>query len=670
MKPAKPDLAFLGSAQLIVVCLLTAVIDIAVFQYLYIRPDALAFAHIASFLTASAIGYLSISLWPSHDAEDKTRVSQFKSSQLTTFVMMALLVIFLRGGLLASMLNIMTIPALAAISISAIFSSVALYAAYLYIQRTSVLSAEIRWGSLCLGIVGYTILLKLFYLGVPELIFEEAYYWNYAQHLDIGYLDHPLIVAWIIKTFTNLMGDIEFAVRFGAFLCWFVTAYYSYRLTKEIFNQSIAYWALVIVAVLPAYFSFGWFMSPDAPLSACWAAAIYYIHQVVVREDKRAWLGVGIAIGLGMSSKYTIVLLGTAIVLFLLFDRNARKWLSRPEPYIALAIAFILFSPVVIWNIQHDWLSFTFQSQGRLSSSHSFSLPRFISNLLIFLTPTGFLTVIAIALFRKNLLSVADKSHVPDIGTLAQSYLLLAWLTLFPVAVFASLSLFRASKLNWTGPCWLGLIPFVALLITQKPDSGTPRLLAWSQRAWPATIVILLFAYGAAFHYLGIGFPRTPYPQNVHLIGWQDFGRDIDVLATELERETGAEVLVVGMDRNKIASGLAFYRAKYLNSSPEKATHDPAMQTASTHLFGGNGLMYELWFPVEKQHNKTMLLVSEDIKDLTDEDVLSRVQTAGEIKDIKTWKGGKQTGHYYYRLVTGYHSKPVASKPDASAPID
>jgi dolichol-phosphate mannosyltransferase len=426
MKPDKTALAMLGSIPLIVFSLLTAVIDIAVFQFLYIQPDSLALAHITSFLTASAVGYFSISLWPSHDTGNKPKSNTFRFSHLPTFILIALLVVFLRGGLLASMLNIMQMPALAAISFSAIFSSVSLYAAYFYFQRTSNLSAEFRWSTLCLGVVAYTTLLKLFYLGLPELIFEEAYYWNYAQHLDIGYLDHPLIVAWIIKAFTSLMGDIEFAVRLGAFLCWFVTAYYSYRLTKEIFNQSIAYWALVIVAVLPAYFSFGWFMSPDAPLSACWAAATYYIHQVVVRDDKKAWLGVGIAIGLGMSSKYTIALLGAAIVLYLLFDRNARKWLSRPEPYIALAIAFILFSPVVIWNIQHDWLSFTFQSQGRLSSGHSFSLPRFISNLLIFLTPTGLLTVIAIALFRKKLLSGADKSHAPSLGNLAQSYLLLA----------------------------------------------------------------------------------------------------------------------------------------------------------------------------------------------------------------------------------------------------
>ena len=77
-----------------------------------------------------------------------------------------------------------------------------------------------------------------------------------------------------------------------------------------------------------------------------------------------------------------------------------------------------------------------------------------------------------------------------------------------------------------------------------------------------------------------------------------------------------------------------------------------------------------MWFPVKKQDNKTMLLVSADKKDLTGDEVLSRVQSAGDIKDIKTWKNGKQTGQYYYRLVKGYQSRPAARKPVASAPID
>ena len=678
MKLHRFDLSRESSIQLVATALSTMGIDIAMFHFLYRQADALAFAHITSFLSASAIGYLSILLWPLHATADKSRLDHFKSGHLLTFVVIALLVVFLRGGLLASLMQIVALPAAAAIILCAILSSVLFYLAYLcfiYSQRTDSLPAEIRWDYFFLAVVSYAALLRLFYLGVPDLIFEEAYYWNYAQHLDIGYLDHPLMVAWIIKLFISLMGNIEFAVRSGAFLCWFVTAYFAYKLTHEVFNKASANRALMIVTVLPPYFSFGWFMSPDAPLTACWAMAIYYIHQALVRENKMAWWGVGIALGLGMISKYTIVLLGAAIVLFVLADRNSRKWLSRPQPYIAIVVACTLFSPVIIWNMQHEWASIMFQSEGRLASKYAFSLPRFISNVIIFLTPTGVLSVIAILLFRKTILSgsILSSTKVSNdklVGTLDRSYLLLVWLTLFPVAVFASLSLFRASKLNWTGPCWLGLIPFIALLVTQKPDLGVPKLLAWCQRAWPATIVILLLFYGAALHYLGLGLPKVPYPQNVQLMGWQAFGRDIQVIVTQLERETGEEILVVGMDRNQIASGLAFYRTKYTDSLIANTGQNPAMQTASGHLFGENSLMYEMWFPVKKQTNKAMLLVSSDKKDLTGDEVLSRVQSAGEIKDIKTWKNGKQTGQYYYRLVKGYQGKPVASKPVASTPLD
>lgn len=674
MKLIKCNLSCARGMRLLAVGLLTTGIDILLFHFLYLQANSLAFAHLTSFFAASIIGWLSIGLWPLREASHQSEPNHFSFKSLAAFILLALLVVLLRGGLLASLIQIMAVPAIAAISISAVISAGLLYAGYFYTRHASNLPAEIRWDYFCLAVVAYIISLKLFYLGLPELIFEEAYYWNYAQHLDIGYLDHPLMVAWIIKTFISILGNIEFAVRFGAFLCWFVTAYFVYKLAREILNLSSAYWALVLIATLPAYLSFGWFMSPDAPLTACWAAAIYYTHQAILRDNKKAWLGVGIALGLGIISKYTIVLLGAAIVLFLLSDRRSRKWLRRPEPYIAVAITCILFSPVIIWNMQHEWASIAFQSQGRVKSGYSFSLPRLISNVVIFLTPTGLLSVIAIVLSRRTILSrfqASMGSNNQSGDTVNRSYLLLAWLTLFPVFVFATLSLFRASKLNWTGPFWLGLIPFIALLITQKPIAGTPKLLAWSQRAWPATIVILLLAYSAAFHYLSLGFPKTPYPQNVHLMGWQGFGRDIEAIVSKLERETGEKILVVGLDRNKIASGLAFYRANYLALSNEKpAAHIPAFQTASVHLFGGNGLMYELWFPIEKQSNQAMLLVSEEMNDLTNDRVLSRVKVAGAIQEIKTQKNGKQTGTYYYRLVKGYQGKSIVNKVDISTSND
>lgn len=652
MPTISPRSFLTAKAQLILIGLLTIVLDTSIFRFLLANADGASAAHMTSFIVAAGFGCLLVLFG----------LKPPRLPHLLAWPVIVLLVLFLRGGLLASLMQMAFISLLTAQLVAALFSAAALYAiVYFYSFRTSHLASEKNLDTVFLLITAYAILLRLFYLGAPELLFEEAYYWNYAQHLDIGYLDHPLMVAWLIKATTSLLGNIEFAVRLGAFMCWFVTAYFIFKLTLDLFNRSIAYRALAIMAVLPVYFSFGFFMSPDAPMTACWAMAVYFFYQIIVNEKKHAWLGLGVAIGLGLISKYTIGLLGTAMVLFLLIDRPSRKWLTRPEPYVAVVIALLLFSPVVIWNFQHDWASFTFQSQGRLASKFSFSLPRFLGNVIVFLTPTGVLSVFAIALSRKPFLANMASFSQSPINQLRRNYFLLTWLALFPVAVFAAISLFRASKLNWTGPCWLALVPLMALLLTSKPGAASTRLMAWCYRAWMPTLVIFLLFYGASLHWLSLGLPGAGYPKNMHLIGWRALGGEMENLVTRLEQETGDDILVVGMDRNKIASGLAFYRTQYIESNNLKTSHVPAFQTASEHLFASVGLMYEFWFPLAQQHGKSMLLVSNDRANLQTDRVLERVKTAGEISEVIVSKNGQPSGRYYYRLVKGYQEKSTAN---------
>lgn len=651
----------IGRLSLLVIGLVAVGVDSAVFRLFDADATTLGLAHIAGFFVALAVGLALLAVFDQ-------RLRALPCKQWGMLGVLALLVLFLRGGLLGSLTQIVGAGDTAAEVVTALFSTLMMYAGYGWladVQGMQGKSAAVRWDIFCLTAVGYAVLLRLFYLGVPELLFEEAYYWNYAQHLDIGYLDHPLVVAWLIRLFIDLLGNTEFAVRAGAFLCWLVTAGFMYRLTRELFDRSTAYRALLLVAVLPAYFSFGFFMSPDAPVTACWAAAIYFMYQAVIKQKPRAWLGVGIALGLGMSSKYTIALLGAAFVLFVLFDRPARQWLSRPQPYGALLIALVLMSPVVIWNWQHDWISFAFQSQDRLASKFSFSLPRLIGNILVFLTPTGLLSVVALLVYRKQIDFSAGAVGTPDVQQ--RSRLLLIWLAVFPLAVFTAASLTRASKLNWTGPLWLALIPLLAWLIGPMASSNLPKLAAWCRRAWPATIVICLLVYGASLHWLSLGLPGVGYPKNLHLIGWRDFGRDVELLVRQARRETGQDVLVVGMDRNRIASGLAFYRSQYLDAAGGDAGHPPAFETASEHLFDSVGLMYRLWFPIDQQTGKTMLLVAKDAASLGNGRVLSRVQTAGDIREIAVHKQGKPAGRYYARLVTGYHDVAAAPASKAAA---
>ena len=103
-------------------------------------------------------------------------------------------------------------------------------------------------------------------------------------------------------------------------------------------------------------------------------AALPYIDQMSAAGDELDAIvrlvahGVGIALGLGLLSKYTIAILGPAALAFCLADRHSRTWFLRPQPYVAVLIAAALFAPVVCWNFTNDWASFRFQGGERFGT--------------------------------------------------------------------------------------------------------------------------------------------------------------------------------------------------------------------------------------------------------------------------------------------------------------
>ncbi|MFX8270373.1 glycosyltransferase family 39 protein, partial [Acinetobacter baumannii] len=82
----------------------------------------------------------------------------------------------------------------------------------------------------------------------------------------------------------------------------------------------------------------------------------------------------GVSLGLGLVSKYTVGMLVPAIFLFVILDPQSRRWILRWEPYAALIIAAVIFSPVIIWNAQNGWASFAFQTSRRLAEAPRFAL--------------------------------------------------------------------------------------------------------------------------------------------------------------------------------------------------------------------------------------------------------------------------------------------------------
>lgn len=125
------------------------------------------------------------------------------------------------------------------------------------------------------------------------------------------------------------------------------------------------------------------------------------MERALLADQRSAWLGMGIAFGLGLLSKYTLGLLGIAALVFVIIDSIARQWMKHPHPYLAALLALLLFSPVVIWNYQHDWASFAFQSTRVLADNDQFGIHVLIFHMLILLTPVGFIAAL-MALFARH----------------------------------------------------------------------------------------------------------------------------------------------------------------------------------------------------------------------------------------------------------------------------
>ncbi len=493
-----------------------------------------------------------------------------------------------------------------------------------------------------LRLAGALFLLRLVYAPWITLYPEEAYYWNYAQHLDIGYLDHPPMVAWLIAAATHLCGQTEFAVRLPALACSAVATFYAYRLGTLLYGRRAGAAAALLVQGLPFFFLAGCIMTPDAPLTACWAAMLYFLARVFFLGAARSWLGVGVCLGLGMLSKYTIVLLGPATLLFMALDRPARRWFRHAAPYAAVALAAVIFSPVVWWNATHHWASFGFQSAGRLRERRRFSLPELLGSVLLMLTPVG--VWIAARTWGRNaaatLDAIAEERRRRRFG----------WVfTLTPLSVFVVFSLTHRVKLNWTGPLWLALVP---LLAAQIAGAGIARPAGRALRvSGRVTAALLAAAYLGLLQWLAFGLPGVKPPKAIELlpVGWPKMGWELERQQAAVRGDTRERVLIVGMDKDFIASEAAFYHSGRPASVRE---------VAGAHLFGAASLMFAYWFPPAAQEGASMVLASFNDHWLATPEVVERFASMEDIQAHAIEIKGRVVRKYYTRVGRGYHGVP------------
>jgi len=297
-------------------------------------------------------------------------------------------------------------------------------------------------------------LIRLFIISHLGLAPDEAYYWYWGKHIDLSYADHPPMVAYLMAIFTGLGGDTEFFVRLGGLICSAIALILLYRTSISLFpDRTLLAWELIFLFNITLLFPAGCIIqTPDTPMLLFWTAAVYAGSRIIMGGSPRWWYLWGIFLGLGLLSKYTMILIVPCMFLFLLQSSSHRHWFRKKEPYVALVIALVVFSPVIIWNWQNAWVSFAYQlHQGFSPKKREIwgilnKLLEYAGGQAAVITPLMFIAFVIYSI----------KGIVISLRQGISSYLYLALLS-WPVLLFFGLStaLGKVAEANWPAPAYI-----------------------------------------------------------------------------------------------------------------------------------------------------------------------------------------------------------------------
>lgn len=370
------------------------------------------------------------------------------------------------------------------------------------------------------------VVLRLVAAAWTPLTFDEAYYWMWSKHLAGGYYDHPPMVAFVIRAGTAILGDTELGVRLVSILLALPMSFAVYRTATILFGgMRVAANATILLNVTLMAAVGTLIVTPDAPLLVASSFVLFFLAKVLEAGRGGWWLAVGAAVGVALLSKYTALFFGPAILIWLALVPKLRRWLVSPWPHLGGLVALAVFSPVILWNADHHWVSFIKQiGRARIEDFK----PAFIGELIP--TQIAFATPLIFILGAMGLYALLKRNA----GALAARLLITTNLWTI-VAYFIWHSLHARVEANWFAPVYpaFAIAAAVAANLTRW-DVRQQRVVDFCLR-WAAPTGILMFALLIVQANTGFlsGYRRDATVRSVG-VGWRELASEIEAVRTRV----------------------------------------------------------------------------------------------------------------------------------------
>lgn len=374
----------------------------------------------------------------------------------------------------------------------------------------SLQSATFQFFLVVLGLSIYRAI--MLYTIDPNMYVDEAYYWIWSQNFDWGYYSKPPMIAWVISIATSLFGDGSLVMKSVSILIYPLTAIIIFLTTKTLFDERTALYAGLLFFTTPAVSLSSFIISTDVVLLLFWSLTLYTFILAIKYNKLHYWILAGVFGGLGLLSKYNMILFVVSALLYLIFSSTHRHILTNRNFYLTLGVALVVFLPNLLWNYNNEFISFVHLheiSQVEKEFFHFDKLFEFLGAQFGVFGPVSFAVLV-------YLLATVYRHKQDD------KFLMLFWFSAVFLGVISLQAFLARAFANWAAPTYVAASILVAYYLIQKEKV---KLLKWA-------VAINLVLMGTIYHYeslmqvAGIELHKKNDPY-ARIKGWKEFGQEI-----------------------------------------------------------------------------------------------------------------------------------------------
>ena len=210
------------------------------------------------------------------------------------------------------------------------------------------------------GIAAATALLHIFTNHRYGFHRDELQFLSDARHLSWGYVSYPPLTPLIEHISLQLFGLSIVGLRLFSVVAQSVVLVLTGLMTRDFSGKRLAQTAAVLaVALSPLPLFQGTQFQYTSFDYLWWVLCGYFVLRLLNTVDPRWWLAIGAVVGVGLMTKYTIVLLLLGILSGFALTAN-RSLLNNRWFAAGSGISFAIFLPNLLWQAHHGFISLQF----------------------------------------------------------------------------------------------------------------------------------------------------------------------------------------------------------------------------------------------------------------------------------------------------------------------